>query len=499
MPVAISFTFPLGEYHATSWDKAVNSGAPEWPPSPWRILRGLLSTWHTRCPHIDESVIDTLLRKLVAQPPVYRLPETTYSETRHYMPLLRHKSTEPGDTAKTLAPRLHITSDSALIVVWPDVDLDRPEKAALAELAGLIPYLGRSESICRAKVVDAPLVSADDADLAVPVDRNEADTLVLVPVVDATRAQLEGTPDQMRAARRLTPEGARWQGYRLPVYSPSVGSPRRASSGQRPTAIRWSINARHLMRFADGVGATSVLRWAALRNIKKVELDKAPGSELLSGPHHASHGLHEHAHWLWLDDGGQHRLPWESAYSREVSQLALWVPGGIDGDLLGELLRVRQLPRLPYEPRGYVPGHLNLQALGSVESVLPQLVGGPSRRWRSVTPMLTERHMKGRHDGDEQRRSRFVAKEIERELSYRVWSGVSDGAPREATPAGVRVVEMRAWDDESVSRFRRYRHNERLNDRRRGFFVEFELDTAIFGPMCIGALSHFGFGRFEPL
>ena len=39
MPITIKLTFPGGRYHATPWGRHVNEGVPEWPPSPWRLLR----------------------------------------------------------------------------------------------------------------------------------------------------------------------------------------------------------------------------------------------------------------------------------------------------------------------------------------------------------------------------------------------------------------------------------------------------------------------------
>ena len=50
MPATLAIRFPLGRYHANPWDRSVNEGAAEWPPSPWRILRALVATWHTRWP-----------------------------------------------------------------------------------------------------------------------------------------------------------------------------------------------------------------------------------------------------------------------------------------------------------------------------------------------------------------------------------------------------------------------------------------------------------------
>ena len=51
----LAFRFPLGRYHANPWDRAVNEGATEWPPSPWRILRALVATWHTRWPDLPAA------------------------------------------------------------------------------------------------------------------------------------------------------------------------------------------------------------------------------------------------------------------------------------------------------------------------------------------------------------------------------------------------------------------------------------------------------------
>ena len=107
MAVAVRFRFPLGEYHATPWDRAVNSGDSEWPPSPWRILRALLSTWHTRCPNLNAETVDHVVGKLAANLPAYLLPDVQPSHTRHYLPGVGHTEVS-RDTAYTLAPRLQL-------------------------------------------------------------------------------------------------------------------------------------------------------------------------------------------------------------------------------------------------------------------------------------------------------------------------------------------------------------------------------------------------------
>ena len=44
--IAIQITFPWGRYHAHPWGlNPVRLREPEWPPSPWRLLRALASSW----------------------------------------------------------------------------------------------------------------------------------------------------------------------------------------------------------------------------------------------------------------------------------------------------------------------------------------------------------------------------------------------------------------------------------------------------------------------
>ncbi|MFZ2345189.1 MAG: type I-U CRISPR-associated protein Csb2, partial [Candidatus Microthrix parvicella] len=55
MSLNVQVSFPLGRYHATPWDRHVNEGAVEWPPSPWRMVRALIAVWHDRCPELDQA------------------------------------------------------------------------------------------------------------------------------------------------------------------------------------------------------------------------------------------------------------------------------------------------------------------------------------------------------------------------------------------------------------------------------------------------------------
>jgi CRISPR-associated protein Csb2 len=153
MGTTLAVRFPLGRYHANPWGQAVNEGATEWPPSPWRVLRALIATWHTRWPDLPVPVFEALLDQL-GDPPSYAVPRTSPGHTRHYLPDLGHRKGETGRTDLTLDPFRAVDPNAELLIHW-DVDLAPDQRQVLAKLAELLPYLGRAESICEARLLEA--------------------------------------------------------------------------------------------------------------------------------------------------------------------------------------------------------------------------------------------------------------------------------------------------------------------------------------------------------
>lgn len=151
--------FPGRRYHATPWGHHVNEGLIEWPPSPWRLLRALLSTGYTSGIWGDEGPDETgraLIEKLTGVFPMYNLPPASGGHTRHYMPTGvldkgREKTTMVFDTWAQV-------DEGVLGVTW-DVDLTDDETSLLARLVSNLGYLGRSESWTEARLatIDEPL------------------------------------------------------------------------------------------------------------------------------------------------------------------------------------------------------------------------------------------------------------------------------------------------------------------------------------------------------
>ena len=153
MAVTLAFHFPAGRYHATPWGHHVNEGVIEWPPSPWRLLRALVSVGYTSGLWNGERlppVACRLIEKLATELPRYRLPSAAGAHSRHYMPTAvldkgREKTTLVFDTWGRIG-------DQELTVTW-DVDFNEEELVMFANLVERLGYLGRSESWVAGRVV----------------------------------------------------------------------------------------------------------------------------------------------------------------------------------------------------------------------------------------------------------------------------------------------------------------------------------------------------------
>src|SRR5687767_6178762 len=157
----IVLRFPGGRYHATPWGHHVNEGLIEWPPSPWRILRALVSVGYTSGVWNGSGPAGgarRLVEKLAGTLPTYGLPPAVGAHTRHYMPIGqldkgREKTTLVFDTWAHLGA-------GELIVRW-DVELNPDEWSVLDTLVERLGYLGRSESWTTGRLLPDDAVERD--------------------------------------------------------------------------------------------------------------------------------------------------------------------------------------------------------------------------------------------------------------------------------------------------------------------------------------------------
>jgi CRISPR-associated protein Csb2 len=470
MSVTVAIRFPLGRYHATPWDHSVNEGVVEWPPAPWRLLRALVATWYTRWPDLPAPVLDGLLEAL-GEPPSYQAPSVSPGHTRHYLPDLDHKKGETGNTDLTLDPYLRVNRDDELLVHW-DVELTDEQRGTLAKLVELMPYLGRAESVCQARVLDTD--AAPDEHWWRPMTGGAQLVRLLAPRRPVSRPALELTTVEMRRQRRTVPPGAVWVTYGCAAADHSSGEPSRAvSSDLTPvTAVRFAVASRAPLMATYGVLLADVARRRVIR-----QLNGGP-REVLG--HQRATTDHQHAHWLPVPD------PEYGA----VKTFMAWVPAGLAAAdvaaIAGSDLR-RLSGRLGgddgYEVKKLPMVDLLLQAAGPVETVAPELCG-PARRWRSLTPYLPVRHRKRETLDD------YVRVDVSRELTYR------GRDPQHVTVRRASADE--GLPDRWSRSFRRYRITERMSFARPGLGLRLTFPELVGGPLALGQLSHFGFGLFVP-
>jgi CRISPR-associated protein Csb2 len=474
MGTTLAIRFPLRRYHANPWDRAVNEGASEWPPSPWRLLRALVATWHTRWPDLPAPVLEGLLDKL-ADPPSYLTPPATAGHTRHYLPGLEHRKAEPGRTDLTLDPFLSVRRDGELLVRW-DAEVPDEQRQVLAKLVELLPYLGRSESVCQARLADFDPVP--DENWWHPDGSGSRRVRLLTATRPVSIAALEVSTADIRGGKRTVPPATRWVGYTAgePVSAPATAAADRTDA-ELVTAVRFAVTGTVPVKETHGVLLADEAHRLAGDRLTRAGLADSRRQEILGSNGAATD--HRHAHWIPLPGG--------EGKPTAVRYLVVWVPHGLRTEDVAALLSLREMSgrrgsgQDGYDVRGLPPVELLFQAAGSIGPVAPELCG-PARRWRSQTPYLPVRHRKRESLAD------YLAADVRTELGYR------DLPPATAVPMapGPRLPDRWALG------FRRYRMTENMSKSRPGLGLRLEFAEPVAGPVLLGQLSHFGYGVFVP-
>lgn len=475
--IAVEFTFPLGRYHATAAGTVVNEGEVEWPPSPWRILRALVSVWKLRCPELDERSVLPLFDTLAA-PCSYALPPSTRGHTRHY---LKGEKNDEESTFLTLDPFVSCARDGRVVVVWPGVEITDEQRTILAILCDHVTYLGRAESLCDARLMADDEMRAVDVN-AVPDDRDDAtDTDAIRLLVPNRPLDFEGLCVRLIELRRdrrrsaVVPPSARYVRYSRPRTHIVLPARRpRESAAQRVTSVRFELIGlapdRSPVRppLQQLVLYTSVLRDACQSAYGKANRDDS--SETLSGRSGDRRAVgHTHAHYLALPDTS----------GRRIEGFVVWVPRGLDGAELAAVTSVQKLFGLDWIS-DFTPARVQMTGYGDAGTAMPEL-HGPSTRFVSLTPLVPGTHPK-RADWRV-----HIEAEIRNALANR---GLPDASEIAIASWGTRGFRTRR-----PMRGSRKQPHAAVNHPCR---VELRFPEPIAGPLCLGALSHFGFGLFKP-
>lgn len=488
--IGLELRFLTGRFHANGWHHAHNEGVPEWPPSPWRVLRALVSAAYAEDMPPDQ--VEPLLEKL-RELPRYRLPLAVDGHTRHYMPDVsdaNHKKAKVFDAFVAVAGGA--ARPEPVTMGWP-VSLTSDERALLVRLCRRVAYLGRAESWTDVTVVDVE----GDTWTCWPDERDVlagATTLMaLGSLEDFDRwSKTQAKPKKGRDVPRrlwdvLTFDGDRFRdegwssvpGTRLVRYV--FGQPpfRRAvvptsvkDERRRPTIARYAIRSAVLPRVEEALAIGERLRVSVMSQSRRVSGD---ARAVFSG-HGSGASEHRHAMYLTTCDDPQ------NASRGFIDHLMIAARAGFDQEDVLALQRLRRL-----WGRGGHDLDLILVNLGGADDfggmALPQAPAlATASTWESVTPFVPVRHPKLVRGVETDTIEQQLRRGCEQLL------GVS---PIAVEPFG----EAAKW-----SRYRRRRFGgggRRGPDRAYGARLTFA--QPVQGPIALGYGAHFGLGLFTPV
>lgn len=527
----LSLRFPAGRFHATPWGRHVNEGAVEWPPAPWRLLRALLATWHTKASEIPGEIVRRLLDRLAELPPSYTLGRASLGHTRHYLPFNEGSNEKK---TKVFDAFVHVPAEKGLLFHWA-MDLEPEERKALATLLDRLGYFGRAESLVEARLLDPATDPVDPPD-AFPLrdDNHQAAGQEIVRLLTplppgdyarwregylAAAAQLALTSAGAPAGARKTAKSTRKPavpslppdlfaalhadtgelqatGWALPpgaqalayvrsarAFDPAPLRRRRGLAAKEPpTVARYALASAVLPRLTAAVSVAnrvhqSLLSWS----------DNHPVFSGRTADGQPRRG-HEHAH-VFCEVSDQRD---------SITHLTIFAREGFDSSAL---LALRQLNRV----WGHGGHDLQLVLLGvgqPADFAGPDVRAGQSTilqsavEWVSLSPFVPTRHAKsgaggaprldaaGQHIGSAQHDLLRLLR-LHRPEAEPTVVGEESSSPTHPPLRWLQFQRRRTVGD-----------GLRAGDRGYGYRVRFAREVA--GPIAVGYGAHFGLGLFQP-
>ena len=475
--VLVQVTLLSGRYHAHPWGEAQHAmGGPEWPPSPWRLLRGLAAAWfNANPPPVTEADRDDLLEALGrASPPVMWLPPVSFAEIPYYQPIIH--GSKPRILHFDHFAVLSEGDEGACFCFEFDVGLSARQQSALALLLARMTYFGRAESRARLTLVPTPpahlykVAPADGSASSVEIRRRVLAARHTLSAADLWAAEPGGghLVQTMISEGRKRPPNTDWIDYALPATLVRAQLPRRqvavSARSPRVTAVRFGLFRRVPIPFRELVPLARDIRDQAV-----VSFEDATGesSTRLSGRDSDGRVATGHRHAFWL--------PEPDPRTGHLKGCIVWLPDGADGidpRELDALLGIQRIFRDRDYPILVVAEHV-------IEKFPEQK---PSRRWWPLTPFLAPLHSRrGRHGLMSAEQLRRAVEETA-DATPQVTPTRGPGAAGRLTTVRTHLYHSGGW---------------RWTNRLAAWF-ELEFDRPVLLPRSVGADAHFGLGRFLP-
>jgi CRISPR-associated protein Csb2 len=504
MRIVLKQIFPLGRFHATPWRvNPFDDPYGEWPPSPWRLVRGVVARWYQwwrEDPQQADGWRDRLIQALCTSSYEFHLPPHTHrgSPLRQYFPVEFGWNPKHKNKAAIRSYSTSLAQDNYVCVptdddgaVWWLMEGDQWNEQlakALHECLKRMTYFGRAEAFTRIAVEMDP-TKAPIPNCKLMEQRVSGTVPVLVPESSARRGDIERVTDDPVAVKRSVPPGARLM-YATRPASPTlreVGSPRNkyGETNLIQFAIGWNVppEARAIVRITAkfrGAVLKEMLRkltgdpqitWGKAPPEVRAEVAEMAGKDAQGKPLKG----HLHTEYLvWCEDGQPVRLvAWRDGRPfDENEQEALLKAAGRQFSWAASCDRedVWTVVLIPLDRAVPVP---------------PGFGGARAAAWESVTPYVPLRHHLRR---GKLRLRESIEHQVRRELSLRGFG--------EAEQVAVEVVEGPEWV--AVHLPRKERGNVPFIGDRRGYRLRLRFPAPVEGPIRLGHSSSFGLGLFRP-
>ena len=556
MPISLVVRFPAGRYHATPYGHHVNEGLIEWPPSPWRVLRALISVGYTSGAWSSAGPPTTprsLIEKLSAELPHYQVPPAVGAHSRHYMPVSVLNSKTKIENTTLVFDTWARVENQELTITWVNTHLDEDELSTLGVLVEHLNYLGRSESWAEGRIVEthevtppsncfpeqrgetpgrgweqiailAPIAASDfmawrnkrleeaRAGLASPVGRNPSKALL----AKRFRAEEPYPVDLLDCLQKDTtwwrlhgwsqPPGSRRVVYWRRTDAIEVGAPKATRKSQSVEPVEAmllsltnaSCNDHALPPVTRTLPQAELLHKALIGIAAK---NGVPPSVLTGCDDEGKplRGAHEHAHInpLDLDEDGH------------LDHVLIWAPMGLNKGAQAAIRAVRKT----FPKGGVEPLRLALAASGDLTHLihLPEPYGRHLKQivaidtamvWQSLTPFVPPRFIKlrGKNTLEGQVRAELRSRGLPEPVS------VHQLAPAPRSVGIVSLQQPATGDipkdhDMARARLRHFIVSRRSGPQppvQYGFAVRIEFDQSIGNRLVsLGYGSHFGMGLFR--
>lgn len=481
--LVIEIRFLTGRYNANPWGRNVNEGEPEWPPSPYRLIRALFDTWQRKYPNLEQSTVESAFRKLASGPPSYRLPESLSSHVRCF---LIQNDNDPSHKQKIFDAFVTVDPKTAVEMIWPDVILDESETESLNWLLGGLNYLGRSESWVESRINNSVAITPNcwpKNEGNEEGDRKTAKVACIVPPeqyrpIDDVGKKRKSKMTWMEAITYGTKEMLRDKAdsppllvsldYSLPKDALNAAAlPKKKPMGRVINGVIYAMQANMLPSVTDAVQIAEQVH-VRLMGINKFVEDENRIFTHISGKEQDGKPAkgHRHLYILPIDKDSDGRLDHlmllcrEPLTNREIMIMdrltKLWQPGG-KGD-------VKLVP-------------IQWGEIGTLDLTLP------STTFSSSSPFVTPRfYRKGRGEFSD-----WLMQELKREC-------LSLGLPEPIKIVPIPSLKVRAREIKWYQ-FTRSRRNEQ---ERYGMGFRLEFSEPVQGPISLGYGAHFGLGLFLP-